>query len=132
MHRLHTIYIYVYIYIHIYILCIYIYCIYIYAHNLYNIYMYYLYTTYRCPYISISSFDYIHIPIYYHQPPPTRGGEGDHMYSHTPLLTYMYIQHCLVLMRHTSKNQMETRWKQMFVDLSTIYNSLVGNGVLFV
>ena len=104
--------IYIYIHIYIYILCIYIYTVYIYAHNLYNIYMYYLYTTYRCPYISISSFDYIHIPIYYHQPPPTRrGGRGSHVLTYPFTDIYVYTALFSADATHKQKpdgNQMET------------------------
>ena len=131
----YNIYIYIYIlyiYIYIYTVCI---CIYIYTLTIYIISICIIYIlpidahTYLYPPLTIYISTYIIT-----NPHPPAGGEGDHMYSHTPLLTYMYIQHCLVLMPHTSNLILhgETRWKQMFVGLSTMYNSLVGNGVLFV
>ena len=68
--------------------------IYTYTHNLYNIYMYYLYTTY----IPIDAHTYLYPPLTIYispyiitNPHPPAGGEGDHMYSHTPLLTYICI-----------------------------------------
>ena len=127
----------IYIYIYIYIIYIYILYVYIYIYTL-TIYIISICIIYILP---IDAHTYLYPPLTIYistyiitNPHPPAGGEGDHMYSHTPLLTYMYIQHCLVLMPHTSNLILhrETRWKQMFVGLSTMYNSLVGNGVLFV